>query len=132
MGRKVKEGDDDVWIVLLQEASHLVTRLLWVCSGPRVSPNPECVWFFSCATKSGFSCFFFPVFGFSPLQLPMRLALMALGWAGRVWYLWFKCVQVLMEPVGPGSEVVAGRQVVPVGLAVWLVDVYTVGQTRIF
>lgn len=91
MGRKVDEGDDDVWIVPLREASHLVTRLLWVCSGPRVSPNPECVWFFSCTPKSGFSYYFFLVFGFSPLQLPMCLALMALGWAGWVWYLWFMC-----------------------------------------
>lgn len=33
-----------------------------------------------------------------------------------------------MEPVGPGSKVMAGRQAVPVGLAVWLVDMYTVGQ----
>lgn len=35
----------------------------------------------------------------------------------------------MIEPVG--SEVAAGRQVVLVGLAVWLVDVYSVGQARV-
>lgn len=37
----------------------------------------------------------------------------------------------MIEPVGSGSEDVAGRQAVLVGLAVWLVDVYTVGQARV-
>lgn len=37
-----------------------------------------------------------------------------------------------IEPVGPGSEVAAGRQAVPVGLAVWLMlDVYSVGRARV-
>jgi len=34
----------------------------------------------------------------------------------------FKRVRVSTEPVGPGSEAVAGRQAVLVELAVWLVD----------
>lgn len=49
---------------------------------------------------------------------------------GRLGSLRFRHVWVLTWPVGSGSEVVAGRQAVLVGLAVWLVDVYSVGPTR--
>lgn len=112
---------------LLSEASHLVglaRPLSGLCSGPCLSPNPECVWFFSC-DKSWIPVFFFLFFGCSPLQL-----LMARVWAGLVWFLvvW---VQALTELVGSGCEAVAGRQVVLVKLAVWLIDVFSFGQSRV-
>lgn len=90
-----------------------------------VSPNPECVWFFSCMTKSGFSCFFC-------FWLQSSAASNVFGsdgscWAGLVWFSQFGSVQVLTEPVRSESEVVAGRQAVLVQLAVRSVDVYSVG-----
>lgn len=42
------------------------------------------------------------------------------GWTGLVPGGWYA---VLTEPVGSGSDVEAGRQVVLVGLAVWLFGV---------
>lgn len=74
-------------------------------SGPSLSPKPECVWFFSYMTQSGFMLSF--------------LFLVAVQ------------VQALTELVGSGFEAMSGRQVVPVKLAVWSVDVFSFGQTRL-
>lgn len=77
-----EEGDDNrgrrSWMFRLDWPGHLAR----LCSGPSLSPNPECVWFFSYMINTGFLCWLF--FGSSPLQL-----LMALVWAGLVWFLWF-------------------------------------------
>lgn len=54
--------------------------------------------------------------------------MVGLGWFGS---LRFRCVRALLEPVASGPDVVAGRQAVLVGLAVWSVDVYSVGQARV-
>lgn len=53
---------------------------------------------------------------------------LGLGWYGS---LWFGRVRVSVEPGGSGSEVVAGRQAVLAELAVWLVDVYSVGRATV-
>lgn len=117
----------DVWIVRLR---------IWSpgCCGcvlaPHVSPNSECVRFFSCVTKSGFSCFLFLVTVLCSFRCVWLWRLLAgLSWFGS---LRFTCVRVSLEPVGSGPGVVAGRQAVLVGLAVWLVDVYSVGHARVW
>lgn len=53
------------------------------------------------------------------------------SWLGWFWFLRFRRARVLTEPAGSGSEVAAGRLTVLVGLAVWLVGVYSVGQARV-
>lgn len=107
-----------------------VTWLLWVCSGPHVSQHSECVWFFSCKTNSGFLCF--SVFWLQSFAASMCVGLWRLSFGlGRLGSLRFWCVWILTGPVGSGSKVVAGRQAVLVGLAVWLFDVYSVGQASV-
>lgn len=72
----------DVWIVRLR----IWSPGCWGCVlAPHDSPTTEYVWFFSCTTK--IRILVFPVFGYSPLQLPVCLALMAHGWAGLVWFI---------------------------------------------
>lgn len=51
-------------------------------SGPRLSPNPECDWFFSRISCDSHVCFF--VFSLSPLQLSFGSGGSWLGWIGLV------------------------------------------------
>lgn len=50
-------------------------------------------------------------------------------------FLLFGSVQAVTELVGSGllvCEAVAGRQVIPIKLAVWSVDVFSLGRTGVF
>lgn len=105
-------------------ASYLVARLLWACPGPHVS-NPECVCFFVCTTKIWILssprfrvtllCSSQCVSG-SDGSWPRRAGLDLCGSDVRGFQL-----------SQSGSEAMAGTQAVLVGLAVCLVDEYSVG-----